>query len=54
MNLCVSLDSEFKALKRDLEGLKTYAVAVRYPGFHVTKKSADPTERIPPRASAHP
>ena len=41
MNLCVSLDSEFKTLKRDLEGLKTYAVAVRYPGFHVTKKSAE-------------
>jgi HEPN domain-containing protein len=41
MSLCASLDPEFKVLKRDLEGLKTYAVAVRYPGFHVTKKSAE-------------
>jgi HEPN domain-containing protein len=41
MNLCASLDPEFRLLKRDLESLKTYAVAVRYPGFHVTKKSAE-------------
>ncbi len=41
MNLCASLDPEFKTLKRDLESLKRYAVAVRYPGFHVTKKSAE-------------
>jgi HEPN domain-containing protein len=41
MNLCVDLDSEFKVLKRDLESVKRYAVAVRYPGIHVTKKSAE-------------
>jgi HEPN domain-containing protein len=41
MDLCASLDSEFKRLKRDLEALKTYAVAIRYPGIHVTRKSAE-------------
>jgi HEPN domain-containing protein len=41
MNLCAFLDPEFKVLKRDLESLKRFAVAVRYPGIHVTKKSAE-------------
>jgi HEPN domain-containing protein len=39
MSLCASIDSEFKVLKRDLEILKRYAVAVRYPGIRVTRKS---------------
>ena len=41
MDLCASLDPEFRKLKRDLEPLKTYAVAVRYPGIHVTRKIAE-------------
>lgn len=41
LKLCVSLDSEFKALKRDLERLKRYAVAVRYPGVIIKAKTAE-------------
>jgi HEPN domain-containing protein len=41
MSLCASVDSEFKVWKRDLENLKRYAVAVRYPGIRVTRKSAE-------------
>lgn len=41
MNLCASLDTDFKSLKRDLESLKRYAVAVRYPGIRATKKAAE-------------
>jgi hypothetical protein len=41
MTLCASLDADFKSLKRDLESLKMYAVAVRYPGIRVTRKAAE-------------
>jgi HEPN domain-containing protein len=41
MRLCASLDPAFEVLKRDLESLKRYAVAVRYPGIRVTRKSAE-------------
>jgi HEPN domain-containing protein len=40
LKLCVSLDSEFQIIKRDLEHLNRYAVVVRYPGVIVKTNTA--------------
>ncbi len=41
LNLCVSLDGEFQTIKRELEKLNKYAVAVRYPGVVVKADTAE-------------
>jgi len=41
LNLCASLDSEFKMIKRDLEHLNRYAVVVRYPGVIIRADTAE-------------
>ena len=32
MELCMTIDRSFKSLLRDLDGLESFAVAIRYPG----------------------
>jgi HEPN domain-containing protein len=39
--LCVSLDKDFKTIKRDLEKLDRYAVVVRYPGVIIKADTAE-------------
>jgi HEPN domain-containing protein len=39
--LCVSQDSEFKSIKRELERLNRYAVIVRYPGITIEVETAE-------------
>jgi len=39
--LCMSLDEEFKTIKRDLERLDRYAVVVRYPGVIIKTDTAE-------------
>ena len=41
LKLCVSLDSDFQKIKRDLEHLNRYAVVVRYPGVIIKAKTAE-------------
>ena len=40
LDLCTSLDKEFEKLKKDLEQLENYSVAVRYPGVKISVKIA--------------
>jgi HEPN domain-containing protein len=41
LDLCTSLDKEFEKLKKDLEQLENYSVAVRYPGVKISVKIAE-------------
>ena len=41
LELCSSLDFDFETLKRDMESLNRYAVAVRYPGVIVKAMAAE-------------
>ncbi|MDO9130526.1 MAG: HEPN domain-containing protein [Anaerolineales bacterium] len=50
LNLCVSLDKDFQAIKSELQKLDRYAVIVRYPGINIKAETAeaalDAAERI--------
>ena len=39
--LCLKIDDEFDALRKDLEDLSVYGVQVRYPGFDATLPAAE-------------
>jgi HEPN domain-containing protein len=41
LDLCISLDKEFERLKKDLEQLENYSVAVRYPGVRISVEIAE-------------
>jgi HEPN domain-containing protein len=41
LELSITLDPEFKELKRDLESLNRYAVATRYPGLTIKVETAE-------------
>jgi HEPN domain-containing protein len=41
LDLCTSLDKGFEELKRDLEQLENYSVAVRYPGVKIPVEIAE-------------
>lgn len=41
LELCLAFDSEFEALRLDLDHLDGYAVAARYPGVKISLELAD-------------
>ena len=41
LKLCLSLDDEFKTIKKDLSALDRYAVIVRYPGITIEVDTAE-------------
>ncbi len=41
LELCLSIDSDFETLRDDLLQLENYAVAIRYPGMHISSDVAE-------------
>jgi len=41
MELCMTVDQSFEGLLSDLDGLESFAVAIRYPGAVVSVKAAE-------------
>lgn len=41
MELCATVDQSFEKLLEDLEGLESFAVAIRYPGASVSSEQAE-------------
>ena len=41
LDLCVGLDGDFETLRDDLHQLEDFAVAVRYPGVHISSEIAE-------------
>jgi len=41
LDLCIAIDKEYETLRKELEQLENYSVAVRYPGVKISVELAE-------------